>query len=99
MTAAGYLAPAAARAELKEKGSRFLALIEPVASEEAGRERLARSDPRSKRLVHPPEVELRAESYGESVTMTLEVVRHREADLRRALAELRVSLLDRDPSG
>ena len=39
---ASYLAPAApARAELREKGSRFLALLEPVADEAAARTRLA----------------------------------------------------------
>ncbi|HEV8237895.1 MAG TPA: YigZ family protein [Thermoanaerobaculia bacterium] len=38
---ASYLVPAApARAELREKGSRFLALLEPVADEAAGRARL-----------------------------------------------------------
>ena len=36
-----YLAPAAAaRAELREKGSRFLAILEPVADEAAARARL-----------------------------------------------------------
>ena len=39
---ASYLVPAApARAELREKGSRFLALLEPVADEAAARARLA----------------------------------------------------------
>lgn len=51
-----------------------------------------------KRLIHPPEVELRSESYGEVVSLTVEVYRHELEQLCDALAELRVEVREQLPS-
>lgn len=49
----GYRAPrTAARAELREEGSRFLALIEPVANEAVARERLAELQKEYRKATH-----------------------------------------------
>jgi hypothetical protein len=45
-----------------------------------------------KRLVHPPEVELAEEEYGEEARLVLVVHEERQGILREALADLGISL-------
>jgi putative IMPACT (imprinted ancient) family translation regulator len=45
-----------------------------------------------KRLVHPPEVELEAEEYGEDALVVLSVHEGRVAALREALADLGIAV-------
>jgi uncharacterized YigZ family protein len=47
-----------------------------------------------KRLVHPPEVELAGEDYGEAVTLVLDVHRHRRQALDEALADLALTAVE-----
>ncbi len=52
-----------------------------------------------KRLVHPPEVELTEESYGEKAHMVLSVRRSRLEAFRESLAELRIVPEESSPEG
>ena len=52
-----------------------------------------------RRLVHPPAVEIEAESYGETARLVLRVERRREAGLREALARLGIAVTERSTPG
>lgn len=100
----GYLAPAGpAEAEIRERGSRFLALMVPVDDEAAATAVLDEIRKQHhgathhcwasrlgavKRLSEAPGRRLESESYGEAVEMVIEVERSALEEVEAALADL-----------